>query len=360
MASITIESATRVFPDGTRALDGIDLQIADGELLVLVGPSGCGKSTLLRALAGLEPLDAGRVRIGATDVTGIPTRERDIAMVFQSYALYPQMTVAENLEFGLQSRGMDKVRRHIRIAETAKTLGIESLLSRRPGELSGGQRQRVAMGRAIVRRPQAFLMDEPLSNLDARLRVSMRAELAHLHATLGVTTVYVTHDQTEAMTLGNRVAVMRDGVIQQCDTPRRLFDHPVNVFVASFIGSPTMNLIEGELRDGIVHLGAWKLPLPPGHALADAPPSKLILGLRPSDFEREDRAPPHWPRVSIAPTAIEELGHERVLRFQIGAGFDACALLRGRERIEPGAPQRLAVDTTALYFFDPTSGKSHS
>ena len=244
MASICVENASRTFPDGTRALDGVNLAVADGECLVLVGPSGCGKSTLLRAVAGLEHLDSGRVLIGDADVSGKPAGERDIAMVFQNYALYPQMTVRDNIEFGLKSRRMSERERRERVADVAGLLGLGALLSRRPAELSGGQLQRVAMGRAIARRPQAFLMDEPLSNLDAQLRTSMRAELSRMRERLAVTTLYVTHDQIEAMTLGERVAVMREGTIQQCDTPRRLFDRPRNVFVATFMGSPPMNLLK--------------------------------------------------------------------------------------------------------------------
>ena len=246
MASISIEGASRTFADGTRALDGVNLAVGDGEFLVLVGPSGCGKSTLLRAVAGLEHLDSGRVLIGEADVTGKPAGERDIAMVFQNYALYPQMSVRDNIEFGLKSRRMSEHERRERVADVAGLLGLGSLLSRRPAELSGGQLQRVAMGRAIARRPQAFLMDEPLSNLDAQLRTSMRAELSRMRERLAVTTLYVTHDQIEAMTLGERVAVMREGTIQQCDTPRRLFDRPRNVFVATFMGSPPMNLLKAE------------------------------------------------------------------------------------------------------------------
>ena len=228
----------------------MNLVVGDGEFLVLVGPSGCGKSTLLRAVAGLEQLDSGRVLIGEADVTGKPAGERDIAMVFQNYALYPQMTVRDNIEFGLKSRRMSEHERRERVADVAGLLGLGSLLARRPAELSGGQLQRVAMGRAIARRPQAFLMDEPLSNLDAQLRTSMRAELSRMRERLGVTTLYVTHDQIEAMTLGERVAVMREGTIQQCDTPRRLFDQPRNVFVATFMGSPPMNLLKAESDGG--------------------------------------------------------------------------------------------------------------
>ena len=377
MASITIAGASRHYAGGIRALHEIDLAIAEGEFLVLVGPSGCGKSTLLRALAGLEHLDAGRVLIGDVDVTAQRARERDIAMVFQNYALYPQMSVRDNLEFGLKSRGMRSAERRQRVAEVAGALGLEPLLERRPGELSGGQRQRVAMGRAIVRRPQAFLMDEPLSNLDATLRVSMRAELAKMHARLGVTTVYVTHDQVEAMTLGDRVAVMRAGTIQQCDTPRRLFDQPANVFVAAFIGSPSMNLVHGAIANGRVRLGSWELALPGEHPLLGMAARALIVGLRPSDFAADSLAPAHWPRIDVTPVAVEEFGHERNLQFPVDArrveieGFGGsshaglfaddtatpfCALLGGRANIAAGSALRLAVNTSALYFFEPDGG----
>jgi multiple sugar transport system ATP-binding protein len=383
VASITIEGATRHYAGGIRALDHVDLTVANGEFLVLVGPSGCGKSTLLRALAGLEPLDAGRVLIGAVDVTRQRARERDIAMVFQNYALYPQMSVRENLEFGLKSRRISAVQRRERVAEVAGILGLAPLLERRPAELSGGQRQRVAMGRAIVRRPQAFLMDEPLSNLDATLRVSMRAELAKMHARLRVTTVYVTHDQVEAMTLGDRVAVMRAGVIEQCDTPRRLFDQPLNLFVAAFIGSPAMNLAYGTIADGRVHIGSWDLPLASGHPLSGMPAAQLIVGLRPSDFSLDALAPAHWPRIDVQPVTIEEFGHERIVFFRVDAArvevaglkaarypessdqaglfaddaaVEFCALLGGRSILDPGTPLRLGVNTSALYCFDPGTG----
>ena len=264
MASIRVENASRTFPDGARALDNVSLAVADGECLVLVGPSGCGKSTLLRAVAGLERLDSGRVLIGDVDVSSKPAGERDIAMVFQNYALYPQMTVRDNLEFGLKSRRMSPHERHERVADVASLLGLGALLSRRPAELSGGQLQRVAMGRAIARRPRAFLMDEPLSNLDAQLRASMRAELSRMREQLAVTTLYVTHDQIEAMTLGDRVAVMRAGAIQQCDTPRNIFDHPRNAFVATFMGSPPMNLLQAEISADRIRFGGYELPLTAG------------------------------------------------------------------------------------------------
>ena len=363
MASISIEGASRTFADGTRALDGVNLVVGNGEFLVLVGPSGCGKSTLLRSVAGLEPLDSGRVLIGEADVTGKPAGERDIAMVFQNYALYPQMTVRDNIEFGLKSRRMSAHERRERVADVAGLLGLGSLLARRPAELSGGQLQRVAMGRAIARRPQAFLMDEPLSNLDAQLRTSMRAELSRMRERLGVTTLYVTHDQIEAMTLGERVAVMREGTIQQCDTPRRLFDQPRNVFVATFMGSPPMNLLKAERTAGGIRFGRYELPFEAG-VIPPAVPSTWLMGLRPGDLALDRSAPSHWPRIEVVPHAVEEYGHERIVRFRYddpsngGTEFDVGALLNGRDVIAVGERLRLGVDTAHLHFFDPQSGNA--
>src|SRR6476661_2522854 len=266
MAEIAYESVSKVYPDGTQAVHDLDLEIGDAELMVLVGPSGCGKTTALRMLAGLEEISDGEIRIGDRVVNDLPPRDRDIAMVFQNYALYPHKTVYENLVFGLRMRKVPKAEQRRRVEEIARVLGLGEMLQRRPAQLSGGQRQRVAMGRAIVREPKAFLMDEPLSNLDAKLRVSMRAELTRLHDRLGVTTLYVTHDQVEAMTLGQRVAVLRDGVLQQVDTPHRLFHRPVNLFVGAFIGSPSMNLVDARLEGGRVRFAGFDLPLPPGSA----------------------------------------------------------------------------------------------
>jgi multiple sugar transport system ATP-binding protein len=364
MASISIEGASRRFADGTRALDAVSLDVADGEFLVLVGPSGCGKSTLLRAVAGLEDLDSGRVLIGGTDVTGMRAGERDIAMVFQDYALYPQMSVRDNIEFGLKSRGMSVHERRTRVIDVAALLGLESLLSRRPAELSGGQLQRVAMGRAIARRPQAFLMDEPLSNLDAQLRTSMRAELSRMRERLGVTTLYVTHDQIEAMTLGQRVAVMREGTIQQCDTPRRLFDRPRNAFVATFMGSPPMNLLKAEVTAGRVRFGRYELPLEDGATIPNAAPPTVLMGLRPGDLALDRSSPGHWPRIEVVPHTVEEYGHERIVRFRCddpsdaSTGLDVSALLSGRDVIAVGERLRLGVDTAHVHFFDPQSGNA--
>src|SRR5881227_3853179 len=256
MANITLENVSKIFPGGIVAVDDVTLEIADGEFVVLVGPSGCGKSTLLRMIAGLEEVSGGRISIGSEEVTDLAPRSRDIAMVFQSYALYPHMTVRQNIGYGLKVRRAAKDEARRRVADVARMLGLEQLLDRRPAHLSGGQRQRVAMGRAIVREPKAFLMDEPLSNLDAKLRVAMRAELARLHERLGVTTLYVTHDQVEAMTLGQRVAVLRDGQIQQVDTPQKLYAEPANLFVAAFMGSPSMNLVEAVVADGAVEFAS--------------------------------------------------------------------------------------------------------
>jgi multiple sugar transport system ATP-binding protein len=281
MPGIQIEAVSKAYKNGPRAVDDVSLEVRPGEFMVLVGPSGCGKSTLLKLIAGIEETSAGAIRIGDRDVTHLDPRKRDIAMVFQNYALYPHLSVRANLGFGLKLRKTAKRDIATRVDEVAKILGLEEMLERKPGELSGGQRQRVAMGRAIVREPQAFLMDEPLSNLDAKLRVSMRAQLSRLHERLGVTTVYVTHDQVEAMTLGQRVAVMRGGVLQQCDTPEVLFEHPANLFVAAFIGSPAMNLVEAVVADGEARFGSCRVPLAPGSLLH----GRIVLGVRPHDLK---------------------------------------------------------------------------
>src|SRR5450756_381614 len=283
MATVTFDKATRIYPGTERpAVDSLDLHIEDGEFLVLVGPSGCGKSTSLRMLAGLEDVDSGRVLIGDRDVTDVQPKDRDIAMVFQNYALYPHMTVADNMGFALKMQGLGKQERAERVLEAAKLLGLEDFLSRKPKALSGGQRQRVAMGRAIVRQPQVFLMDEPLSNLDAKLRVQTRTQIASLQRRLGVTMVYVTHDQIEAMTMGDRVAVLKDGILQQCDTPRDMYDHPENVFVAGFIGSPAMNLFDVPVVDGGVKFGSATYPIE--RDLLTGEGKEVTLGVRPEDL----------------------------------------------------------------------------
>jgi multiple sugar transport system ATP-binding protein len=382
MSGIRLEQVTKRFPNGVDAVDDVSLDISDGEFVVLVGPSGCGKTTLLRMIAGLEDVTAGAVFIGDEDVTTRQPQQRDIAMVFQDYALYPHMTVKDNLAYGLKLRGMSREERDQRVLHTATKLGLEEMLARKPRALSGGQRQRVAMGRAIVREPKAFLMDEPLSNLDAKLRVSMRAELAKLHERLGVTTVYVTHDQIEAMTLGQRVAVMRAGVVQQVDRPQNLFLHPRNLFVAAFIGSPSMNLVEAEVAGSSVRFAGFELPL-----AGDSPPAgldrRVILGIRPTDFEHGATADPALPRVRVRADVVEELGAEANVIFTIDAppvtdeavraaaesapdeeakllADDDRAMLTarvgGKRGVRQGELVELAVDNSELHFFEPDTG----
>src|SRR5262252_1318964 len=327
MAEIVFGQVTKTYRGGVDGGGGLSLQIEDGEFMVLVGPSGCGKSTALRSIAGLEEITDGTISIGGRVVNDVPPKDRDVAMVFQNYALYPHMTVEQNLAFGLRQRKTPREEISRRVTEVARMLGIEQYLGRKPAALSGGQRQRVAMGRAIVREPQAFLMDEPLSNLDAKLRVSMRASLTQLHERLGVTTVYVTHDQVEAMTLGQRVSVLREGRLQQVDTPQALFDRPVNLFVAGFIGSPAMNFVNAALArdDGpAVTFAGHTLPLPSG--LLDNRPGltgylgrEIILGLRPSDFEDATVADKSWPKITITADVTEELGSEIHALFTIDA-----------------------------------------
>src|SRR5213082_426243 len=316
MAEIVLEHVTKVYSGDVVAVDAVSLEIESGEFLVLVGPSGCGKSTLLRMLAGLEDVTSGAIRIDDRDVTELPPRARDIAMVFQNYALYPHMTVRENLGYGLKVRKTAKPEISSRVDQVAELLGLDELLDRRPAALSGGQRQRVAMGRAIVREPKAFLMDEPLSNLDAKLRVGMRGQLGALHARLETTTIYVTHDQVEAMTLGQRVAVMRDGRILQVDTPQALYAAPENLFVAAFIGSPSMNLVEAEISDGAVVFGGHRIPLS-----AAEPPDlrRAIVGIRPEAFEDAAFADPSLPQVDVDVEVVEELGAETHVIFSVDA-----------------------------------------
>jgi multiple sugar transport system ATP-binding protein len=383
MAEIRLESVTKEFAGGVRAVDGVSLTARSGEFVVLVGPSGCGKSTLLRMIAGLEEVTGGNIHIGERDVTNLSPRDRDIAMVFQNYALYPHLTVEKNIGYGLRVRRMPKAEIAERVAEVAKMLGLEELLHRRPAALSGGQRQRVAMGRAIVRQPLAFLMDEPLSNLDAKLRVDMRAHLARLHGELGITTVYVTHDQVEAMTLGQRVAVMRDGRLQQFDTPQSLYRRPANLFVASFIGSPSMNLVEAELGDGEIHFAGFRLPLPDGDRFAGVPRGRVILGIRPQDLADAAHADPALPAIEVEPAVVEELGSATHVIFAIeappvelgvaeanGHGSDSAVLLASDRRAlftaevgeatraRPGQKLRLAVDPQRFHLFMPGSGES--
>src|SRR3954451_19566852 len=307
MATVTYDKATRVYPGGDKpAVDALDLEIEDGEFLVLVGPSGCGKNTSLRMLAGLEDVNDGRILIGDRDVTHEAPKDRDIAMVFQNYAMYPHMTVADNMGFALKIAGTPKDEIRKRVVEAAKILDLEQYLDRKPKALSGGQRQRVAMGRAIVRQPQVFLMDEPLSNLDAKLRVQTRTQIASLQRRLGITTVYVTHDQVEAMTMGDRVAVLKDGVLQQVDTPRAMYDRPANVFVAGFIGSPAMNLAEVPLGDGGARLGELTLPLSRETLAAAGADTTVTLGFRPKSLQLSADGQGFRARVEL----VEELGSD--------------------------------------------------
>jgi multiple sugar transport system ATP-binding protein len=379
MPPIRIQGLTKTYKDGPLAVDHVDLEIRDGEFMVLVGPSGCGKSTMLQMLAGIVEVSAGSIHIGDQDVTRLDPRKRDIAMVFQSYALYPHLTVRGNLGFGLKLRGAGKEEIGRRVEEVARILGLDELLERKPGALSGGQRQRVAMGRAIVREPRAFLMDEPLSNLDAKLRVSMRAQLSRLHERLGITTVYVTHDQVEAMTLGTRVAVLRRGVLQQCDTPQALFEAPANLFVAAFIGSPAMNLVEADVQSGEACFGACRLALGPGAGLQ----GRVILGLRPHDLQLAGPGTdPAWPRIAGRVEVVEELGTETQLVVGIDAprlradavrdALDAApgddvlladedsatltAVVAPRTGLSNGTTVELAIDPARLHAFDPGTG----
>jgi multiple sugar transport system ATP-binding protein len=394
MAQIVLDHVDKVYSGGVKALDDLNLEVREGEFMVLVGPSGCGKSTALRSIAGLEEISSGTISIGAKVVNDLPPKDRDIAMVFQNYALYPHMTVEENLAFGLKLRHTprDEIRR--RVGDAARLLGLDPYLKRKPAALSGGQRQRVAMGRAIVREPQAFLMDEPLSNLDAKLRVSMRAALNQLHERLGITTVYVTHDQVEAMTLGDRVCVLRDGRLQQVDTPQKLFESPVNLFVAGFIGSPAMDFALADFaRDEgpAVSFAGHRLPVPA--AVVEARTGldgyfgrQVIVGIRPSDFEDGTLGDASWARLPVTVGVTEELGTEIHVIFTIDAPpvehaslasaaehhdeeDETVAALAGgkslwtarvsaRSAVRAGQPLQLAVDTSRLHFFDPSSGET--
>jgi multiple sugar transport system ATP-binding protein len=383
VSEIRLDQVVKEFGDGVRAVDGVSLTIASGEFMVLVGPSGCGKSTLLRMIAGLEEVTEGEIWIGEREVSRLAPRERDIAMVFQNYALYPHLTVEKNLAYGLKVRKTPKDEIARRVDEVARMLGLEELRQRRPGALSGGQRQRVAMGRAIVREPVAFLMDEPLSNLDAKLRVDMRAELARLHERLEVTTVYVTHDQVEAMTLGTRVAVMRDGTIQQVDTPQALYRNPANLFVAAFIGSPSMNLVEAQLSENAVEFAGFHVPLTADRRPAGISSGTVILGIRPQDFEHAPAAVNGRPAIEVETVVVEELGSATHVLFTIDAppvdvdavraatdeGDRATLLATDRRAlftaevaegtsVRPGQKIRLAVDPARLHFFDPETSET--
>ncbi|HEY7706613.1 MAG TPA: sn-glycerol-3-phosphate ABC transporter ATP-binding protein UgpC [Gaiellaceae bacterium] len=374
MAEIRLEGITKTFPNGFCAIRTLDLDVADGEFLVLVGPSGCAKTTLLRTIAGLEEVTQGVITIDGKDVTDAPPRRRDVAMVFQNYALYPHMNVRKNLGYGLKVRRLPRAEVRRRVEEVASMLGLEELLDRRPAQLSGGQRQRVAMGRAIVREPKAFLMDEPLSNLDAKLRVGVRASLSELHRRLGVTTVYVTHDQTEAMTLGQRVAVMRDGRILQVDRPQKLYEEPRDLFVAAFIGSPAMNLVEARIEGGEVVFGQYRLALDPDRRPGVS--GEVVLGIRPESFEDAAFAPSNLQTIEVEAAVLEELGADAHVFFRVDAPQVTAEALEGAEdatliadssalfsaRVDPrtrarvGERIRLAVDPSRFHFFDPRAG----
>ncbi|TNU76731.1 sn-glycerol-3-phosphate ABC transporter ATP-binding protein UgpC [Miniimonas arenae] len=326
MATVTYDNATRIYPGSTRpSVDQLNLEIADGEFLVLVGPSGCGKSTSLRMLAGLEDVNSGRILIGDRDVTDVQPKDRDIAMVFQNYALYPHMSVADNMGFALKIAGKSKSEIRERVEEAAKILDLTQYLDRKPKALSGGQRQRVAMGRAIVRQPQVFLMDEPLSNLDAKLRVQTRTQIASLQRRLGVTTVYVTHDQTEALTMGDRIAVLKDGLLQQVGTPREMYDTPQNVFVAGFIGSPAMNIGEFNIQDGHAQLGRAIIPLSRETlaAVTDADNGKIQVGFRPESLDLSSEGSGGAFPVEV--NLVEELGSDAFVYGQLAAGTEGAA-----------------------------------
>jgi len=399
VAGITLENLTKVYPDGTKALTGLDLDIGDGEFVVFVGPSGCGKTTALRMIAGLETITSGTVKIEGDVVNDLPPKDRDIAMVFQNYALYPHMNADANMGFALKMRGVPKDEIDRRVQEAAHVLGLTDALKKKPRTLSGGQRQRVAMGRAIVRQPQAFLMDEPLSNLDAKLRVEMRAEIARLQRDLNVTTVYVTHDQTEAMTMGDRVSVMRGGLLQQVDAPQVLYERPRNLFVAEFIGSPAMNIVMADLLrsdgDFWVHFGDQRLRIDPSTmesrpALSRFEGRRVIIGIRPEDMEdaalvvetHDDR------RLSIVCDIREDMGSEVYVHFNVagervgskevveamvtdapedaeaklaadharGAGVSFVARLDRTTDARERQPMELEVDVKRLHFFDPDTG----
>ncbi|MBL3699060.1 ABC transporter ATP-binding protein [Leucobacter luti] len=356
MSTISFDGVTRVYPGSSRpSVDSLDLDIADGEFLVLVGPSGCGKSTTLRMLAGLEEIDSGRILIGDQDVTDTPPKDRDIAMVFQNYALYPHMTVAENMGFALKIAGVGKEERAARVGAAARMLDLEPLLDRKPKALSGGQRQRVAMGRAIVRQPQAFLMDEPLSNLDAKLRVQTRTQIAALQRRLGVTTVYVTHDQTEALTMGDRIAVLNEGKLQQLGTPRELYETPDNIFVAGFIGSPAMNLFDAEIAGDAVLVGGTAVQIA-ADVRARASTSAVVVGVRPEDLAL---APSGAAGLSVVVDLIEELGADGYLYGHLAnteARVDVVARVDGRAHPAAGETVTLAPAAAHLHLFDAATG----
>ncbi len=380
MAKVSMEKVNKVYENGFHAVKDMSLDIADGEFMVLVGPSGCGKTTALRMVAGLEDITSGILRIGGKEANDETPKERDIAMVFQNYALYPHMTVAENIGFALKLRKTPKDQLKVKVNEAADILGLTDWLDRKPGQLSGGQRQRVAMGRAIVREPSVFLMDEPLSNLDAKLRVQMRAEVARIQRRIGVSTIYVTHDQVEAMTMGDRVTVMREGVLQQVDTPQHLYDHPDNVFVAAFIGSPAQNLYDGSIGEGAqsVKLGSQEIELPetvvlkrPG--LRAYVGKDVVVGMRPEHL-RAESPESTGPKLVADVELVEALGSELVVHFTIDAhrviaegAFDkdeaaavksgeGVARVEAKTPVKPGDKMTFSVDVEDMQFFDPQTG----
>jgi len=381
MAAIVLYHISKLFGE-VLAVDDVSLRVEDGEFMVLVGPSGCGKSTILRMIAGLEEVTAGEIEIGDEQVTDLEPKERDIAMVFQNYALYPHMTVEQNLGFGLKLQHLPKPEREQRVQDAATILGLQDMMTRKPSELSGGQRQRVAIGRAMVREPKAFLMDEPLSNLDAKLRIHMRAELQRLHDRLQTTTVYVTHDQVEAMTLGDRVAVLRDGVLQQVDTPQILYTQPANLFVAAFMGAPPMNLVEATIAGGMLKFGGFEIPAANG-ALAGYDQETVIVGIRPADMEDADVRHEEGPTIAVRADVTEELGSEVNILFRVDAppvatdvimaatdeegeellllandtsGTMFCARVDARTNVQPGGGVRLTLDPSRFHYFDPATG----
>jgi multiple sugar transport system ATP-binding protein len=376
MAGLSFEGVSKVFPDGTHAVDRLDLEVGDGELMILVGPSGSGKSTALRMLAGLEEASEGTIRIGGRVVNDVAPKDRDIAMVFQSYALYPHMDVARNMGFALRMQRVDKASIGERVGAAARRLGLSDLVERRPRALSGGQRQRVAVGRAIVREPQAFLMDEPLSNLDAKLRVEMRAYLARLRQELGTTTVYVTHDQIEAMTMGERVAVMNDGHLEQVDSPQALYDHPANLFVAGFIGSPPMNFVRARVDGLDLVIGRQRLPVDVPDAVRERE-GEIVVGVRPEAIAYVPNGVPEPHALEAPVLLVESLGSDLLVHTELDApavltrdqlevarevgGDSEADLARARftarltpdVRVAPGDRIRLRVDVDRLHYFDP-------
>ncbi|MEW2329933.1 sn-glycerol-3-phosphate ABC transporter ATP-binding protein UgpC [Micromonospora chersina] len=388
MADIVLDKVSKRFPDGTTAVRDVDLEIADGEFVILVGPSGCGKSTTLNMIAGLEDISSGELRIAGERVNDKAPRDRDIAMVFQSYALYPNMTVRENMAFPLRLAKLDKETIHQKVEEAAKVLELTPLLDRKPANLSGGQRQRVAMGRAIVRQPKAFLMDEPLSNLDAKLRVQMRTVVSRLQKQLGTTTVYVTHDQTEAMTLGDRVVIMRGGAVQQVGPPQELYDHPRNLFVAGFIGSPSMNFLHAAVEDGHLRTALGDVPI--GDRVrrqldgADAP-RELILGIRPEHFEDaaliDDETRRRGLEFDAPVDIVESMGSDKYVYFTVegerasaaeleelaadagaadftGTGSSLVTRLSAESPVREGEPRRVWFNLEKIHLFDPSTGRN--